>query len=246
MIRPGRLQDAAELMDESQDPIVLDRTLHDLAAVNRWLGGVRAVRTAIEPWLRPGRTLSILDIGCGGGDVALAIEVFARNSGTPTAITAVDSNPAIARIARERTRVATSVKVGCASAFALPFRDRSFDLSVMSLTLHHFSATEGARVVHEMARVTRRAVIVNELERNWQNYTGARLLAATLWRNSPHTRHDGPVSVLRAFTKDELARALEDDLLRPARVQRYFFYRLVAVAERKPAAPAAAITVSAQ
>jgi hypothetical protein len=85
---------------------------------------------------------------------------------------------------------------------------------------------------------------VNELERNWQNYAGARLLAATLWRNSPHTRHDGPVSVLRAFTKDELARALEDELLRPARVQRCFFYRLVAVAERKPAA-AAANTVSA-
>jgi len=242
MIRPERLQDLVELMDESQDPIVLDRTLRDLAAVNRWLGGVRAVRTAIQPWLRPGRTLSILDIGCGGGDLALAIETFARNSATPTSITAVDSNRTIASLARQRTRVATSVQVGCASAFALPFRDGSFDLSVMSLTLHHFSAAEGARVVHEMARVTKRAVIVNELERNWQNYAGARLLAATLWRNSPHTRHDGPVSVLRAFTKDELARALDDDLLRPARVQRCFFYRLVAVAERKPTA-AAAITV---
>jgi SAM-dependent methyltransferase len=229
---------ASELMDTATDPLALERTLRDLAAINRWLGGVRAIRLAIQPWLRSGRRLAILDIGCGGGDVAIAVEAFVKKAGASVTVTAIDGNEIIAGIAAARVRSRSGAHVACADAFMLPFRDATFDIALMSLTLHHFAANDAARVIHEMARVTSRAVVINELERTWANYLGARVLAKTLWRNSPFTRHDGPVSVLRAFTDDELARALDDRLLGPARVHRRFFYRLVAVAERRANSPA--------
>lgn len=234
MFRPHRLHAATELMDDAKDVRVLDRTLRDLAAVNRWLGGTRAIRIAILPWLRAKEPLSVLDVGCGGGDIVRAIDRSARYHGARAAIVGVDANARIATLARANLAGASTIRIACASAFALPFRNEAFDVTTMSLTLHHFAATEAARVMHEIVRVTSGAVIVNELERSWLNYAGARLLAGTVWRNSPYTRHDGPISVLRAFTKDELRNAMEDELLEPAHVRRLFFYRLVGVARRKP------------
>lgn len=221
-------------MDDAKDVRVLDRTLRDLAAVNRWLGGTRAVRRAVLPWMRGGESLSILDVGCGGGDIVRAMDVTAEHHGARVAIVGVDANARIAALARANLADSSTIRIACASAFSLPFRDAAFDLTTMSLTLHHFAAKEVARVMREIARVTAGAVIVNELERSWLNYAGARLLARTVWRNSPYTRHDGPISVLRAFTKEELRDAMKAELLEPAHVRRLFFYRLVGVARRRP------------
>jgi hypothetical protein len=86
----------------------------------------------------------------------------------------------------------------------LPFDRHACDVVLLSMTLHHFDEAEQVVVLREAARVARRAVIVNELERCTPNYLGARLLAGTRWRGNRLTRHDGPMSVLRAFTMNEL------------------------------------------
>lgn len=238
-LRPARLRHATELMDDAADSPTLERTLQDLAAINRWLGGVRSICAAVRPWLVAHAHVAILDIGCGAGDIAQAITELAGRTGTRVTITAIDRNPTTAAIARSRTRATPDIRVACADAYALPFADRAFDIAFMSLTLHHFDDADGVSVVREMARVAAGVVIVHELERSWPHYLGARFLAATLWRGSPHTRHDGPVSVLRAFTRRELERALAVECLAPAAVRRRFFYRLIAVARRGDEAAAA-------
>jgi ubiquinone/menaquinone biosynthesis C-methylase UbiE len=53
-----------------------------------------------------------------------------------------------------------------ADALALPFRDESFDLVSCSLFAHHLGPAELARFVNEAARVSRRAVLVNDLIRH--------------------------------------------------------------------------------
>ncbi len=98
------------------------------------------------------------------------------------------------------------------------------------MTLHHFDGAEQESALRALACVVHGDIVVGELHRARPNYLGARLLAATLWRTNHLTRHDGPMSVLRAFVPDELLRLAARAGLRDATVHRHVFYRLVLTA----------------
>jgi hypothetical protein len=113
----------------------------------------------------------------------------------------------------------------------LPFPDGTFEISLCTLTLHHLPNSDAVRFLAEMARVTRRFVVVNDLERSWLHLQGSRLLSATLWRRNPLSRHDGPTSVLNSFRADELrGLAQAAGLVNPS-VRRHFPFRLVLTGE---------------
>jgi SAM-dependent methyltransferase len=226
MTPPARLENVQERMDDVDiEPALLRRTLLDLENVNRRLGGVRAVVDAMAPLLRAGEPISILDLGCGGADLPRAFEQHAERRRIPHRIIAVDRNPETVAIANEWSSE-YGIEFVAADALLLPFADRSFDVVIASMTLHHFEAAERIAALREMARVAKRKVVINDLERCWPNYIGAKLLAATIWRRSL-ARWDGPVSVLRGFTADELANDFSDAGLGRIDVRRRFFYRLV-------------------
>lgn len=227
--RPGpRLDGAAELLDApGHDLPELEQSLDHVAEVNRLLGGRRAAWLALRPLLSPDRTTTILDIGTGSADIPLSIARRARRAGLPVLIIATDVHDQMLEIATARTGGAQDIVIAAADALALPFGTDSCDVALLSLTLHHFDGDAQAAALREAARVARQAVIVNELERSTLNYLGARLLAATRWRRNRITRHDGPLSVLRAFTIDELRALAEDAGLRVELLKRCFFDRLV-------------------
>jgi hypothetical protein len=81
-----------------------------------------------------------------------------------------------------------------------------------------------------MWQIAKRRVLVNDLHRHRVAYFSIRALSF-LFSRSRMVRHDGPVSVLRAFRPSELL-----DIARqagvPARVHRSFPYRLVLVADK--------------
>ena len=137
------------------------------------------------------------------------------------------------RIARRRTAAYPEIEVQRADALALPYADRAFDVALLTLTLHHFEGDDQLRTLRELWRVARRGIVVGELERCWPNYLGARLLAATVWRKNRLTRHDGPLSVRRAFTRRELLDLARRAGLDHPRVSRHFFHRLVLRATRE-------------
>ncbi len=237
-----RLDRAAEHLDEPQhDEAELAHSLAQLADVNRWLGGTRAVVLAVERLLPVDGEVRVLDVGCGAGDIDAALAARLRRRGRAARIVACDLHPQILERARERLRGEEAVTFTRVDAHALPFDDGSFDVATMSLTLHHFDGDGPVHVLRELGRVAR-FVVVNDLERNWQNYAGARLLARTLWAGNRLTRHDGPVSVLRSFTASELSSLARDAGLRDIRVRRRFFYRLVMTA--RSASDAARDTVA--
>lgn len=229
-----RLAHAAELLDApAHERAVLAQALDQLAEVNRWLGGQRAVLRALAPLLARDRPLRVLDVGTGSADIPVAIDAWARRHGFDLHILATDRHPQMRAIAAERTAAASRIIVGAADALALPFRERAVDVVLLSLTLHHFETEAQVRALREAGRVAARAVIVNELERGWPNYLGARGLALTRWRGNRLTRHDGPLSVLRAFRRDELVALARAAELRMESLERTFFHRLVMVADTR-------------
>jgi SAM-dependent methyltransferase len=231
MTRLPRLEHADEYLDApAHDATELEASLDDVASVNRWLGGRRALLKHLEELIPRGKPVTILDGGTGSGDLPRAIVRWARRRGTPLQIVASDLSGQILGIARERVAEYPEITLTRADVRDLPFADRTFDLALLSLTLHHLEDDDQVKALQELGRVARRGVVVGELERGWPGYLGAKLLAATVWRSNRLTRHDGPISVLRAFTPAELCTRAECAGLQHPRVYRHPLFRLVLVA----------------
>jgi ubiquinone/menaquinone biosynthesis C-methylase UbiE len=227
-----RLAHATELLDaDVHDPAELEQSLDQVAEVNALLGGRRAAWRAIRPMLHATASTTILDVGTGSADIPLDIARRAQRRGLEVRITATDLHPQMRQIASARTAAVPAIRVESADALALPYPDGAFDLVLLSLTLHHFEDDQQVAVLREARRVARTAVVVNELERCRANWYGARLMAATRWRGNRLTRHDGPLSVLRAFTAGELRRVAAAAGLQQVHVERRFFFRLVMVCQ---------------
>ncbi|HEX5724463.1 MAG TPA: methyltransferase domain-containing protein, partial [Longimicrobiaceae bacterium] len=226
----------AELMDRpDQDPGQLARSLADLRGVNRWLGGTRVVLRHLARLLarHPQAEYRILDVGTGSADIPLAVARWARRRGVRVRVLATDNHPGTLAVARARTAGEPAVETALADARRLPYRDGCFDVALCASALHHFDDLRDViRVLRELERVAALGVIVSDLARSRPALAGARLLAATLWRAHPVTRHDGPLSVRRAFTPAELRDVVRRAGLRGARVHAHFPFRLALVAEK--------------
>lgn len=226
-----RVDGAAERMDAPDvDPVHLEGALRHVAAVNRWLGGRRALLRHL-PGLIPAAGGRVLDVGAGSGDLPLAVAEWADRRDRPVTVTMVDLHARTLAVARRNAAGRPGLAAVRADGLRLPFADGAFDLALLSMTLHHLEGDDRVRILTELARVARGGrVLVAELHRALPNYLGARLLAATLWRRNPVTRHDGPISVRRAFTPEELHDLARRAGLRDPRVRRHVFYRLVLTA----------------
>ncbi len=220
-------------MDEPDvDPADLTAAFDHVAAVNRWLGARRALLRRLPEGLEGcAGTARILDVGTGSADLPLALVAWARARGRAVEVAALDNHPGAIRAARARGAHTSGIHLLRGDGLRLPFRTRAFDVVLLSMTLHHMEGAHRATLLREAGRVARGRVLVGELERALPNYIGARLLAATLWRFNPVTRHDGPLSVRRSFTPTELEELARHAGLRRPQVYRHVFFRLVLVAD---------------
>ena len=205
-LTPARRRGHEILDDPSLDPALARRSLRDVALANRLFGGRRAILRELAAIVREtpvGASIRLLDIGTGLGDIPAAAARVARRADRRMDTIGLELAPALAHDAR---RVCTSAVA--ADAVALPFADRSIDVVTCSQVLHHFEEDAARCLLRECTRVARRAVIIGDLRRSW-------LAVAGLWLSSfalgfhPVSRHDGVVSILRGFTRHDLAALIE-------------------------------------
>lgn len=230
--------DAAELLDApgtvSSD--ALAHNLRDIRRVNRFAGGTAVVLRHLPELLEGvpcGTTVTLLDIATGSGDIPRALVRWGKRQGFDLRVVATDVSEDVLAVARRETADEPSISVEACDARALPYGEGAFDIAVCSLALHHFPRAEAVRVLAEMGRVARRGLILNDLVRTWPGYVGAWLLGNVTTRNRL-TRHDAPLSILRAFTPDELAEMAREAGLTHREVTPHPFWRMALVA-RGPA-----------
>jgi hypothetical protein len=216
-----REEDARERLDGPLRPAELRATLDDLDRLNAWFGGYALTLARLrraEARLPRGRRLVVVDVGGGRGDFAVNVVRWARRRRRPVLVLVVDSDHATLSLARRRAARYPEIVLVQADATALPLRPGAADMAVASLTLHHLGEDAAVGCLAAMAAASSLAV-VNDLLR-----TRASLalvwLATHVLRLHPVSRHDGPLSVRRAYSADELARLARRAGVR-ARVREY-------------------------
>lgn len=221
-----RAEGVLEYLDGPVPGADREASLADIHRLNAWFGGYLLSERAIERLLAaapPGAPLRIVDIGGGRGDLAGRLVARARRRGHRVTAIVVDRNGTV--------RPRPGVAVVRADASALPFRPGAADVVTASLLLHHLEPDAAARSLSEMRAAARLGVVINDLLRS--RVTLALVwLVTRLFTQHPFARHDGPLSVRRAYSPDELRALAERGGLRRLDVRRYpWLGRIVAVAK---------------
>ena len=219
---------ATELMDR-QDvaPAELARTLADLARINRAFGATRVVLDHLEPLLdRRPSPIRILDVGTGYADLPRAIVERARRRGQRIRIDALDRHGGIRAWAARSCAAYPEIHLRDGDALALPYPDRSVDVALASQLLHHMEGKEPVRLLRELRRVARHAVVVGDLRRGVWPFAVTWAVLHLVSR-SRLIWHDGPLSIRRGFAAAELLEMARAAGWEAPEVFRHSFFRLV-------------------
>lgn len=224
--------DADELLDQAgHDATELAANLRDIRTVNRVAGGVATVLRHLPGLVcrvPRGRPVTILDLASGSGDIPRALIAWAHHNARPLHCTASDASPEILAEARRFLADLPDVAFALYDARAVPLPDRSFDIVICSLALHHFPPPQAVLVLREMDRLASTGFIVNDIRRSGPGYIAAWAASRLATRNRL-TRHDMPLSVRRAYTPRELAALLDEAGVTGATVTTHPLFRMAAV-----------------
>jgi 2-polyprenyl-3-methyl-5-hydroxy-6-metoxy-1,4-benzoquinol methylase len=209
---------------EVMDSIELDegnhrRALQALARINllsHTTGRIWRVIRSLRS--RKGIPLRILDVACGGGDVALSLKRRAKKEGIDLHVEACDVHPFAVEFANQRARE-TGLDVGFfqhdAGNGALP---GEFDLVCSSLFLHHLSHADAVALLGRL-NAAGKTIFVQDLLRSRLGYLMAVATTRVITR-SPVVHADGPRSVKAAFSLGEVREMARAAGVRRARIER--------------------------
>jgi SAM-dependent methyltransferase len=216
-----------ELMDDPGcDHGELTETLHLLRIVNRRLGGTAASLRHFQKWRRrwpAKRDITVLDLGCGSADLAVAFVNWGVTHGHRIHVTAVDRHPKTMAGAHEYVNesFASGFCRGDRSQIVLcednalklmdRFSPRSVDYVHASLFLHHLPTIEVRTMLRIMDRIARAGIIWNDLIRGRLQRWLVELLVIG---RSPMLKHDARASVRAGFSRRDVeshARSVDID-----------------------------------
>lgn len=211
------------------------RSLGDLRRLNRLLGGTRAITQHLYPRIAKqvaaGATyVTVLDIGTGDGALSQTIAAWADDNRYPVQCMGLDLMARNLQAANADVRDNPAIDLLQADAFALPMKHNSVDYVVCSLILHHFSPEQIMRLLVAAHSVARLGIIMSDLTRGWLPYWGYKLIGPVLGLH-PITRHDGAVSIRRAYTMNEMRAMCDSAGLSDAQIHWHPMFRMTIVAE---------------
>ena len=216
-----------EILDfDDCPPVEVQTALRDLCRINRWFGGIATTRTLIERVVHTTgiKRFSVLEVAAGFGEVSKIAGRQLEPKGISLEVVDLD---------RVLTHLVPGNRAVVADARALPFPDNSFDLVSCSLFAHHLEPAELAHFTGEALRVSRHAVLINDLIRHPMHL--ALVYAGFAWMRSYVSRVDGLASVRRAYVPREMRRILSSALRPPAQIElsRHFLFRMGAIAWKR-------------
>ncbi len=184
----------------------------DMWRINRFLGGLPALTQHLYPRLLAHEgTATVVDLGAGSGDMAAAIRHWAHEHHIDLNLWGLDFSARNLALTRRASDTPYETRLQ-ADALHLPFQAGQVDYFISSLFLHHF-APETLLTRGLLPQV-------------------AFKLGQPIFARNYLTRHDGMVSIRRAYMPDELLYLAQMAGLTKARVYCHWGWRMTLVADK--------------
>lgn len=196
-----------EIMDDfDMEGEILRDALDKIARINRLLGGNQLTLQGVKNILSQNpadRKITIVDVGCGNGDMLRALADYAEDNHLEFELIGIDANQFTVNYAKELSISYPNIKYRCEDIFDKDFSTLQYDIVLCTLTLHHFKDDEIIRLLKVFNENAALGIVINDLHRSSVSY---RLFQALcfVFRLNDMSREDGLVSILRGFRKPEL------------------------------------------
>jgi 2-polyprenyl-3-methyl-5-hydroxy-6-metoxy-1,4-benzoquinol methylase len=195
-----------ELLDSSDIPFEdIRQNMVELDFINTRLGGHRITTAGISELMKNtnGHTVSIVEIGCGGGDNLRAIKRWALKNKISVKLSGIDINEACIAYAR-RVQENDGIDFVHSDYRNVMFSERP-QIVFSSLFCHHFTDEElilQLKWMHENSGI---GFFINDLHRHPAAYYSIRLLTK-MFSKSYLVKNDAPLSVSRGFKRKDWTR----------------------------------------
>jgi 2-polyprenyl-3-methyl-5-hydroxy-6-metoxy-1,4-benzoquinol methylase len=198
---------AVEEMDRPDcDPGKLDRTYAQFGIVNAVVSGWRRTYTSLlRPAFSANRANTLLDIGCGGGDLPRALSRWAHLDGLQLEVTGIDPDERAHAYATSRPAL-PGLSFRRALSSDLVAEGAMFDAVVSNHVLHHLDQAAFTGLLDDTEHLTRTVAVHSDIARHPLGY--ALFSVGTLPLPGSYIRQDGLTSIRRSYTPGELRGAV--------------------------------------
>lgn len=199
-----------EIMDDLKGSSEIEQTLKELDIINRRLGGNKVTLNALNVICKKisfSKTIRIADLGCGGGDILIAIANWARKKGFKVDLHGIDANPDIIAFAKDHTLAYPEINYSVLDIFSDEFKKQKYDIITCSLFTHHFTDAELVLLFSQVKHQCK-FFIINDLHRHPLAFYSIKFLTR-FFSKSSMVRNDAPISVLRGFIRQDLENIMQ-------------------------------------
>lgn len=196
---------AKELGDEADIPFdEVCQNMRELNTINNLLGGHKITVTGVKKLIENNRTtksISICEIGCGGGDNLFAIYSYCKKNNIPANFTGIDIKKQCIDFSRQRYPALNASWIE-SDYINVDLTANKPDIIFSSLFCHHFTEPALIKMLTWMKNNTKKGFFINDLQRHSVAYYLIKILTGFFSR-SYLVKNDAPLSVARSLKKNE-------------------------------------------
>jgi Methyltransferase domain len=225
--------DAPEILDsDACSPSEAQAVLAAIGRVNRWFGGVATTQKMVHRVAEAAgvKRLSLLEVAAGSGEAPEIVRQRLGRQGIVLDVTLLDLVHSHLSGSNHDLRKSAGKNRIVGNALTLPFKDGAFDVISCSLFAHHLSPQELLLFLREALRVSRRAVLINDLVRHPLHLAAAYAGFPIIWNRVAWL--DGLTSVRRSYVPSEIESVFDSGSFElPVRLEisRHFLYRMAVI-----------------
>ncbi len=216
-----------ELMDGTGIPFqAMAQTLKELNIVNTRLGGHKITLSGVKSLIGSATSVSICEIGCGGGDNLYAIHRYCQENKVNASFTGIDLNPECIAYARQQYPTLPCTWI-CSDYAAVEFGNNKPCIIFSSLFCHHFTDEQLVLMLKWLHRNAGIGFFINDLHRHWLAFYLIKWITR-FFSKSYLVKNDASLSVARSFRREDWLRLFrEAGLAEPGIGWRWAFRFLV-------------------
>ncbi len=203
----------------------LKQNLRELELVNTYLGGYKVTLSALNKLkLKKDKSYKIIDIGSGAGDMLKHMAKWANKKELHIDFIGMDANQFMIDYAKDSCMDYSNISFSKKNIFEANDTDLEADILTMNLFCHHFTDDELKTIINLISRSRVKVIIINDLHRHPLAYYSIWFLTR-LFNGSYLVKNDAPLSVKRAFKRNEIQKLFVNTEYKDVSIVWYWAFR---------------------